>query len=75
MHIHVQGDEKVCMSINKGVSVMAVSMAIVPPLVDEVAVAFLESLKKSKYVPYTKEEEEETMRKMDAIFAARKKLK
>lgn len=39
---------------------MGVSMAIVPPLVDDVAVSFLESLKKSKLVPYTKEQEERT---------------
>ncbi len=57
----------------KGGHIMAVSMAVVPLLKNEVADSFFNTLNKSKLKPYTDKERKETDRKIAEIIAKRQK--
>lgn len=57
----------------KEVHHMAVSMAVVPLLKDEVAKSFLKSLNSSELQPYTDEQRRETDRKIEELIAKRYK--
>ena len=52
---------------------MAVSKAVVPMLMDEVAESFMRTLKGSKLQPYTDEQRRKTDEKIAEVISARKK--
>lgn len=56
---------------DKEVHHMAVSMAVVPLLKDEVAKSLMKSLDNSKLQPYTDEQRKETDKKIEALIAKR----
>ena len=52
---------------------MAVSKAVVPMIMDEVAESFMRTLKGSKLQPYTDEQRRKTDEKIAEVISARKK--